>query len=81
MTLPSPRPYPLPPFGNRFAELPPAFHTRLQPTPLPAPYLVGFSEDAAASIALPRPQADDGDFLDIFAGNRIAPGSTPLSAV
>ncbi|MGO0793012.1 protein adenylyltransferase SelO [Herbaspirillum seropedicae] len=81
MTLPSPRSYPLPPFGNRFAELPPAFHTRLQPTPLPAPYLVGFSEDAAASIALPRPQADDGDFLDIFAGNRIAPGSTPLSAV
>ena len=47
--------YPLPPFGNRFAELPPAFYTRLQPTPLPAPYLVGFSEAAAATAGLPRP--------------------------
>ncbi|WP_413460238.1 protein adenylyltransferase SelO [Herbaspirillum huttiense] len=73
--------YPLPPFENRFAELPPAFYTRLQPTPLPAPYLVGFSEAAAATVGLPRPADDHFDFLDMFAGNQIAPGSTPLSAV
>jgi len=73
--------YPLPPFGNRFAELPPAFYTRLQPTPLPAPYLVGFSEAAAATAGLPRPADEHFSFLDIFAGNLIPPGSTPLSAV
>ncbi len=73
--------YPLPPFENRFAELPPAFYTRLQPTPLPAPYLVGFSDAAAATVGLPRPADEHTDFLDIFAGNQVAPGSTPLSAV
>lgn len=73
--------YSLPPFENRFAALPPAFYTRLQPTPLPAPYLVGFSEDAAATVGLSTPAIDDRSFLDIFAGNQIAPGSAPLSAV
>lgn len=73
--------YPLPPLGNRFADLPPAFYTRLQPTPLPAPYLVGFSDAAAATIGLPRPADGDQDFLAVFAGNRIAAGSLPLSAV
>lgn len=73
--------YPLPPLGNRFADLPPAFYTRLQPTPLPAPYLVGFSDAAAATIGLPHPADGDQDFLAVFAGNRIAAGSLPLSAV
>lgn len=73
--------YSLPSFENRFAALPPAFYTRLQPTPLPAPYLVGFSEDAAATVGLSTPAIDDRSFLDIFAGNQIAPGSAPLSAV
>lgn len=85
MTLSSPLTeslsYPLPPFGNRFADLPPAFYTRLQPTPLPAPYLVGFSDAAAASVGLARPADEDRSFLDIFAGNQVAPGSMPLSAV
>ncbi|WDZ98266.1 YdiU family protein [Herbaspirillum sp. WKF16] len=71
----------LPSFGNRFAELPPAFYTRLQPTPLPAPYLVGFSEDAAATIGLTAAALQDPDFLDLFTGNRIGAGSQPLAAV
>ncbi len=74
-------PYPIAPLGNRFADLPPAFYTRLQPTLLPAPYLVGFSDEAGASVGLARPASDDPDFLDIFAGNRIAQGSLPLAAV
>ena len=71
----------LPPFGNRFADLPPAFYTRLQPTPLPAPCLVGFSDEAAATIGMSRAMLDDPAFLDIFTGNRIADGSLPLAAV
>lgn len=68
-------------FDNRFAQLPPAFYTRLQPTPLPAPYLVGFSEDAAAAIGLDAAATRHPDFLDVFTGNRIAAGSQPLAAV
>ncbi|MDR6582291.1 SELO family protein [Herbaspirillum sp. BH-1] len=74
-------PYLLSPLGNGFAALPPAFYTRLQPTPLPDPYLVGFSDEAAATIGLARPAPEDRGFLDIFAGNQLAPGSQPLSAV
>ena len=35
------------PLANRFATLGTEFFTRLPPQPLPAPYLVGFSADAA----------------------------------
>ena len=30
-------------FDNRYGRLPPAFYTRLSPTPLPDPYLVAFN--------------------------------------
>lgn len=35
-----------------FAQLGEAFYTRLPAAPLPAPYVVGFSADAATSIGL-----------------------------
>ena len=35
-----------------FTRLPEAFYTRLEPQPLPAPYLVDASDAAAASIGL-----------------------------
>ncbi|MBB5393184.1 MULTISPECIES: YdiU family protein [unclassified Herbaspirillum] len=81
MTITSDAPAALPAFGNRFADLPPAFYTRLQPTPLPAPYLVGFSDEAAATIGMSRAMLDDPAWLDVFTGNRIADGSQPLAAV
>lgn len=81
MTITSDATAALPSFGNRFADLPPAFYTRLQPTPLPAPYLVGFSDEAAATIGMSRAMLDDPAFLDVFTGNRIADGSLPLAAV
>src|ERR1017187_3428974 len=39
-------------FDNRYGRLPPAFHTRLSPTPLPDPYLVAFNPAAADLIGL-----------------------------
>ncbi|WP_034292655.1 YdiU family protein [Herbaspirillum sp. RV1423] len=69
------------PFANAFATLPPAFFTRLQPTPLPHPYLVGVSADAAALIGLDPAVADSDAFIDIFTGNAIAQQSKPLAAV
>ena len=69
------------PFGNAFAELPPAFYTHLQPTPLRAPYLVGVSADAAELIGLDPAMANSNSFVDVFTGNTIARDSKPLAAV
>jgi len=69
------------PFENSFAQLPPAFYTRLQPTPVPAPYLVGVSASAAALIGLDLSEFAKEDVIRAFAGNRTLPGSQPLAAV
>ena len=67
------------PLDNSFASLPPAFYTRLMPTPLPAPYLVAVSEPAAALIGLTPEQVADS--VDILIGNAVPDRSLPLAAV
>jgi uncharacterized protein YdiU (UPF0061 family) len=69
------------PLTNRFASLPPTFHTRLSATPLPAPYLVCASEAAADLIGLDSAAFATPEFAEVFSGNAVLPGSTPLSAV
>ena len=66
-------------FDNTFARLPDIFHSRLCPTPLPAPYLVSFNADAAALIGLDPAEAARADFAEYFIGNRLLPGSEPLA--
>ncbi|MBI3902075.1 MAG: YdiU family protein [Nitrosomonadales bacterium] len=66
-------------FDNTFARLPDVFHSRLDPTPLPAPYLVSFNADAAALIDMPADEAARPDFAEYFSGNRLPPGSEPLA--
>ncbi len=66
---------------NSYATLPPAFYTRLRSTPLPTPYLVCASEDAAGLIGLDPAEFDTARFADIFSGNAELPGSQPLAAV
>jgi uncharacterized protein YdiU (UPF0061 family) len=68
-------------FTNTFADFPPAFYTRLQPTPLPAPYLVCASPAAAQLIGITPDEFTSQTFIDTFTGNTIAPGSLPLAAV
>ncbi len=69
------------PLANSFAGLPPAFYTRLQTTPLPSPYLVCASADAAALIGLDPASVEDPQFVQVFSGNAELPGSLPLAAV
>jgi len=70
------------PFANAFAEqLPPAFYTRLMPTPLPAPYFVAASSQASALLGLAPEQLADEDFVAAFTGNRVPARSQPLAAV
>jgi serine/tyrosine/threonine adenylyltransferase len=66
-------------FENTFARLPDTFHSRLNPTPLPAPYLVSFNAKAARLIDLDSEEISRADFAEHLTGNRILPGSDPLS--
>ena len=66
-------------FENTFARLPDTFHTRLNPTPLPDPYLVSFNAGAASLIDLDSAEASCANFAEHFIGNRLLPGAEPLS--
>ncbi len=68
-------------FDNTYSRLPPGFFTRLQPTPLPDPYLVAFNPSAAELVGLDPACAHTQEFVETFSGNRIAQGAEPLSAI
>ncbi len=69
------------PLSNSFAALPPAFYTRLMPTPLPAPYFVAASASAAALVGLDPAKLATEEYVELLTGNRVAARSQPLSAV
>src|SRR5262249_36141097 len=66
------------PFDNTYARLPAAFYQRVEPTPVPDPYLVAFNPDAAKLIDLDAAEAQKPDFVEYFAGNKLVPGSEPV---
>ena len=68
-------------FDNTFARLPDAFYRRVKPTALPAPYLVSFNRSAAELIGLDEREVSMPDFVEYFTGNKILPGSEPVSAI
>ena len=68
-------------FDNAYADLPPSFYTRLHPTPLPAPYLVGASASAAALIGMSPDELKQEDIIAALSGNRLFHSSMPLAAV
>jgi len=69
------------PFEHSYGGLPPAFYTRLMPTPVPAPYLVCASDSAANLIQLSIAEFGTDNFVQTFAGNRVPDGAQALSAV
>lgn len=68
-------------FDNRFARLPEGFFARVDPAPLPDPWLVAASPDAARQIGMPPEALTDPDVIAVLAGNRRAAGGDPLAAV
>jgi uncharacterized protein YdiU (UPF0061 family) len=66
-------------FENTFACLPDSFHSRLDPTPLPNPYLVSFNANAARLIDLNIEETSRVDFAEHFTGNRMLRGAEPLA--
>src|SRR6056297_2899146 len=64
------------PFDNSYAQLPPAFFTRLDPTPVKSPRLLAFNEALARELGIDTQGAD---LAAIFAGNKVPEGATPLA--
>lgn len=69
------------PFSHAFGALPANFYTRLQPTPLPNPYLVGASASAAALVGIDSAAFDTREFVEAFTGNCLPASAQTLSAV
>ena len=66
-------------FDNTFSCLPEHFYSRVNPMPLPHPYLVSLNNEATDLINLNSAEAQREDFVEYFSGNRLLPGSAPLA--
>ena len=66
-------------FENSYARLPDGFYSRLDPAPLPDPYLVCCNAHAASLIDMDSAEMERADFVEYFSGNRILPGAEPLA--
>jgi uncharacterized protein YdiU (UPF0061 family) len=67
--------------GEGYARLGDAFVERLDPTPLPEPYLVAFNPDVAALVGLDPAQAKRPEFLRLAAGCARFAAVKPFAAV
>lgn len=68
------------PYSNSFAALPPAFYSRVTPTPFEtAPRLIHFNEQAAELLDLDPAVRDDPRFTAVFSGRERMPGMDPIA--
>ncbi|MES2413500.1 MAG: YdiU family protein [Pseudomonadota bacterium] len=68
-------------WDNQFARLGAGFFTKLQPTPLRAPYWVGRNQALAREMGLEQHWFDSQEALEALTGNTVLPGSDPLASV
>jgi uncharacterized protein YdiU (UPF0061 family) len=68
-------------FDNGFARLPESFYSRVCPTPVPDPYLVAWSAEAAALIDLDAGEMTRRELIETLAGNRLLPGMDAIAAL
>lgn len=54
-----------------------AIYSRVEPTPVAAPYLIHASSAVAQSIGLTDSDCESAEFLQVFAGNKLLPGMDP----
>lgn len=66
-------------FDNSYARLPPAFFSRLQPTPVRAPSLIMFNHALADTLGLDIGSANQETLAALFAGNALPEGAAPLA--
>jgi uncharacterized protein YdiU (UPF0061 family) len=57
-----------------------ACYTRVEPTPVAAPRLLGWSDDLAGRLGIERPAGDRDAAVEVLAGNRVLPAAQPYAA-
>ena len=65
------------PFDNTYAALAPVFFSAQVPTPVKAPHLIAYNEDLAALLGIST--ADTSELAQVFSGNLLPDGSTPIA--
>jgi serine/tyrosine/threonine adenylyltransferase len=65
------------PFDNSYAALPPGFYTRINPTPVSDPRLLGFNTALADDLGITHGTAEDLAFA--LGGNELPAGAAPLA--
>ena len=70
---------PHPDLAISYGLLPQRFFTRLSPTKVAAPRLIKFNEELAADLGIDLDGVGAPELAQIFAGNRLLPGSEPLA--
>ncbi|MFD2169826.1 protein adenylyltransferase SelO [Tumebacillus lipolyticus] len=66
-------------FDNSYARLPNPFFTSLTPTPASSPKLVILNHPLATSLGLNAQALQSEEGVEVFAGNRIPEGASPLA--
>lgn len=69
------------PFDNSYAKLPPQMFTAQLPTPVKAPQMIAANADLAALLGIDPADLDTPEAAQVFAGNHIPDGATPLAQV
>jgi serine/tyrosine/threonine adenylyltransferase len=64
---------------NSYAQLPDRFYSRVDPTPVTAPRLVHFNAALGEELGLTFDLSDPDAIAQIFSGNRLLPGGTPIA--
>src|SRR5690348_16746473 len=66
-------------FDNSYARLPKSFFTKQNPTPVNSPKLVVLNEPLAESLGLNAKTLQSEENTEVFAGNKIPEGASPLA--
>jgi len=65
---------------NRPRQVREACYTRVDPTPVAAPRLLGWSDDLARQLGVARPAGPGDPAVEVLAGNRVVRGMQPYAA-
>lgn len=68
-----------PQFDNSYMALPAHFYAHQKPTPVREPELIRINSELAGQLGISMDWLTSSEGLQVLAGNRIAPGSTPIA--
>jgi len=64
---------------RNYAQLPAAFHARMNPVPVRAPRLIAFNRDLADFLGLDISDSTERELAEVFGGNAVPEGARPVA--